>query len=93
MTIELSILLSVLSVGFAIIMGILGLRRNNKNDDKAEAALLATMNTTLDRVARDVTEIKGEIKDVKCEVKDHGERLIIVEQKVEVLQKTAFKGA
>lgn len=93
MTIELSILLSVLSVGFAIIMGILGLRRNNKNDDKAEAALLATMNTTLDRVARDVTEIKSEIKDVKCEVKDHGERLIIVEQKVEVLQKTAFKGA
>lgn len=93
MTIELSILLSVLSVGFAIIMGILGLRRNNKNDDKAEAALLATMNTTLDRVARDVAEIKGEIKDVKCEVKDHGERLIIVEQKVEVLQKTAFKGA
>lgn len=93
MTIELSILLSVLSVGFAIIMGILGLRRNNKQDDKAEAAMLATMNTTLDRVARDVTEIKSEIKDVKCEVKDHGERLIIVEQKVEVLQKTAFKGA
>lgn len=93
MTIELSILLSVLSVGFAIIMGILGLRRNNKQDDKAEAAMLATMNATLNKVAGDVSEIKSEIKDVKCEVKDHGERLIIVEQKVEVLQKTAFKGA
>jgi uncharacterized protein (UPF0335 family) len=90
MTIELSVFLSVLSVGFAITMGIIGLRRNNKADDRAEATLLATMNTTLDRVAKDVAEIKGELKDIRCEVKNHGERLVCVEQQVKVLNKTVF---
>ncbi len=96
MTLDLSILLTVISVSFAVLLGVLGLRRNNKQDDQKEATLLAVMNATLDRVAKDVTDIKTEVRDVRCEVKAHSERIIKVEEQVKVLNKNVFtdkKGA
>lgn len=36
MTLDLSILLTVISVSFAVLLGVLGLRRNNKQDDQKE---------------------------------------------------------
>lgn len=40
MTLDLSILLTVISVSFAVLLGVLGLRRNNKQDDQKAAMTL-----------------------------------------------------
>lgn len=80
MPIEVSLLISVLSVSFAIFVGIINLKRNQTQDDKLEATQLTSVIVKLENIAAGVTEIKSEMKSVKEDTKKNSERLTRVEE-------------
>lgn len=80
MTLELSIVISVLSVSFALYSGISNLKRNDKKDTAEETAQLTTVIVKLENIGDGVSEIKSDMKNVKGEVQELRERLVVVEQ-------------
>lgn len=80
MPIEVTLLISILSVGFAIFSGIINLKRNQSHDDKLEATQLTSVIVKLENIATGVTEIKSEMKSVKEDTKKNSERLTRVEE-------------
>lgn len=80
MTLELSIVISVLSVSFALYSGISNLKRNDKKDTAEETAQLTTVIVKLENIGDGVSEIKSDMKNVKGEVQELRERLVAVEQ-------------
>lgn len=70
MTLELSIVISVLSVSFALYSGISNLKRNDKKDTAEETAQLTTVIVKLENIGDGVSEIKSDMKNVKGEVQE-----------------------
>lgn len=87
MTIELTILISVLSVSAALFFGL----KNNKRANDAEVERTATNMTSvivkLEHISTGVTEIKSELGNVKQDLKDVTEKVIIAEQIAKSAQK------
>lgn len=80
MSVELTVLISVISVLFAIYTGISNLKRNNVSDIKKDAAETATINVKLDTINKGVEDIRIEQKSTNKDIRDLNERMIIVEQ-------------
>ena len=80
MPIEVTLLISILSVGFAIFSGVINLKRNQTHDDKLEATQLTSVLVKLENISTGVTEIKSEMKSVKEDTKRNTERLTRVEE-------------
>ena len=75
MTIELSLLLSGISVAFAIFFGISNKKRNDKKDAEQET------------IADDVKDIKRDYKETRAEVQYLHDRVLIVEQSLKSYHK------
>ena len=90
MTVEIALVISAISLGFAIYSGVSNLKRNNKQDAKSDSAQLTTVIVKLENIDKGINEIKADVKDVKQDLKDHSDRLIRLEQQVKVLNKTVF---
>lgn len=80
MTIEVALLISVVSVMFGIYSGISNLKRNNTADIKKDAVETATINVKLDTISKGVDDIKLEQKNTNKDIKELNERMLIVEQ-------------
>lgn len=80
MTIEVAILLSCVSIAFAIFFGLSNQKRNQRIDDKTEASQLTTVIVKLETIGTGVTEIKNELKSVKNDMRDHRDRIVVLEQ-------------
>lgn len=93
MTIEIALLISGVSLAFGIYQGITNMRRNNRTDDKSEATQLTTVIVKLENIGNDVSEIKGDMRNVKEDMKDINVRLVRTEQQVKVLNKTVFNNS
>ena len=91
MTVEIALVISAISLGFAIYSGVSNLKRNNKQDAKSDSAQLTTVIVKLENIDKGINEIKADVKDVKQDLKDHSDRLIRLEQQVKVLNKTVFR--
>lgn len=95
MTIELAVLLSFVSVSFAIFFGLMGLRRNQRQDDEKEATTMTTMIVKLENISMGISEIKSEMNNIKCDLNTQRERLVIVEESCKSAHKridNAWKG-
>lgn len=92
MTIEIALVISAISLAFGIYQGVSNLKRNNKQDAKADSAQLTTVIVKLENIGNDISEIKADLRDVKSDVKDHSTRLVKVEQQVKVLNNVVFGG-
>lgn len=68
MTIEITILISVLSVSFAIYSGITNMKRNAKSDTQKETSDMTTVIVELKYISNGVTEIKHELVSVKEDI-------------------------
>ena len=90
MTVEIALVISAISLGFAIYSGVSNLKRHNKQDAKSDSAQLTTVIVKLENIDKGINEIKADVKDVKNDLKDHSDRLIRLEQQVKVLNKTVF---
>lgn len=87
MTVELATLISIVSVGFAILSGVFNMKRNKTTDDKKEATEMTTVIVKLENISKDTGEIKNDIKSVKDEVKHNSESIIRLDESL----KSAWK--
>lgn len=90
MTVELAVIISVISLGFGIYSGVANLKRNSRNDTKMDQSQLTTVIVKLENIGNDITEIKSDLRDVKEDLKNHSERLVKMEQQIKVLNNAIF---
>lgn len=80
MTIEIALLISIVSVSFALFSGIKNMNRNDKKDNAEEITQMTTVVVKLENISNGVNEIKSDVRGVKTEMNDVRDRLTIVEQ-------------
>lgn len=80
MTIELTVLLSAISVGFGVFIGMTNAKRSERNEIKSDTSSLTTVIVKLESIGVGITEIKTEMNNVKEEQKESRERIIKVEE-------------
>ena len=87
MTVEISLMISILSVGFAITFGIITAMRNKKTDDQREASDMTAVMIKLEKIADDTSEIKNDLKSLKTDVRHNSESIIRLDESL----KSAWK--
>lgn len=85
MTIEIALLISLVSVSFAIFFGMKNAKRGDVKDIEQRVAERTETNMKLDEIGRNVQDIKYDITATKNEVKALGERIVSVEQSTKSL--------
>lgn len=80
MTIELALVISIVSVSFAVCFGLKNNKRAETSEVEKKAVETATINVKLDGIAGDVRDIKYDMTAVKRDVQGLTERMIVVEQ-------------
>ena len=73
MTIEVALLVSGISLAFGIYQGIANLKRN-------KATEMTTVIVKLESIGTGVTEIKSDMKNIRQDLQDLRERVVVVEQ-------------
>ena len=87
MSIEIALLLSIVSVSFAMYQGACTLRRNKSSDDIKGAAQLTTVIVKLENISNGVSEIKSEIGNLKEDMREDRERIVKTEESVKSLNR------
>ena len=87
MTIEIALLISIVSVFFAIVFGLNSMRRNQKADDKKEQNDMTTVLIKLENIQAATNEIKNDMKSVKTDVRHNSEEIIRMDESL----KSAWK--
>jgi septal ring factor EnvC (AmiA/AmiB activator) len=82
MTIELAVLLSIVSVAFSVYFGLKNNRRSDTKDIEDRVRQDTIINTKLDSISQTMQDIKADIASMHNEINSHNDRLIIVEQSV-----------
>ena len=80
MQVDIPILVSFLSLVVAIVVAIVSIRRGNATDDKKEASEMTTLIVKLENINNGVNEIKSDMRNMRNDIQDLRDRLIIVEQ-------------
>lgn len=79
MTVEVAVLISIVSVAFSVYFGL----KNNKRSDSKEIEDRVKDNTTinikLDNINSMVQDIKAEITSMRTDIKSHNDRIIMLE--------------
>jgi hypothetical protein len=83
MTIEITILLSALSVAFGIYGGMAGIRRGHTKDVAESTTQITMVIAKLECIEYTLKEIKSDFSRMQCEIKELRDRLIAVEQRKE----------
>ena len=68
MQVDLSILISVISVSFALFTGITNIKRNNKQDTVKSTSELATVIIELKYISNGIADIKHEMNNIKDDI-------------------------
>lgn len=79
MTIELALLVSVVSVCFSVYFGLKNNKRSDTQELQTRIAENTRLNVKLDEIARNIVEIKEDIRLQKKEVQSLAERMARVE--------------
>lgn len=91
MTIEIALLLSIISVGFGVFSAVSSKLRNDRKDTESEAEEKAgthtLLMTKLENIADDVKDIKRDYRETNVEVQKLRERVVAVEQSLKSYHK------
>lgn len=79
MTIEVALLLSVVSVSFSIFFGLKNNKRSDTKDIEDRVRENTKINMKLDNIASNTSDIKSEVSEIKKEMSGHEARIIKVE--------------
>ena len=82
MKVEVSILISALSLLVAFIVAIVNIRDKNSSSDRESASQITTLIVKLENIADGINEIKADMKNIKVDVQDLRERIAIAEQSI-----------
>lgn len=80
MTIEITVMISAVSVAFAIYFGLKSNHRSDVKEIEDRAANNAKVNMKLDNISQMVNDIKYDISTTKKEVRELSDRVVKVEQ-------------
>jgi hypothetical protein len=92
MTIEISLLISGISVAFAIFFGITNARRNGRMDAQKSVQDMTTVIVKLESIGISLVEIKADARNVKEDIDTLNSRLIIVEESTKSAHKRIDEG-
>jgi predicted RNase H-like nuclease (RuvC/YqgF family) len=87
MTVEVALVISGVSLAFALYQGITNLKRNKAADDKKEATDMTTVVIKLETISNNVMEVKNDMKNIREDVKEDRERIIKIEESVKQAHK------
>lgn len=84
MTIEIStaIIISVLSLGFSVFIGLKNSKRTDTKDIEERVKENTRINMKLDGITSNTAEIKAEISEMRKEINSHDSRLVKIEESV-----------
>ena len=87
MTIEVStaIIISVLSLGFSVFMGLKSNKRTDAKDIEERVKENTRINMKLDAISNNTTDIKNEVSEMRKEINSHDSRIVKVEESVKSL--------
>ena len=79
MTVEVALIISIVSVAFSVFFGIKNNRRSDTKEIEARIAWETKVTMNLDNINHNMEEIKDLIKGVQGDVKDHEGRIVKLE--------------
>lgn len=79
MTIEVALLISIVSVAFSIYFGLKNSKRSDKDEIVERIARDTKTDMKLDEISSDVKEVKETVKNIQNDVKDHEGRIVKLE--------------
>ena len=79
MTIEVALLISIVSVAFSIYFGLKNSKRSDKDEMVERIARDTKTDMKLDEISSDVKEVKETVKNIQNDVKDHEGRIVKLE--------------
>lgn len=84
MTIEIStaIIISVLSLGFSVFIGLKNNKRTDAKDIEERVKENTRINMKLDAISNNTTDIKNEVSEMRKEINSHDSRIVKVEESV-----------
>ena len=82
MSIEIALLISIVSVCFSVFFGLKNNKRSDTKDIEERVKENTRINMKLDNIASNTTEIKNELSEMRKEINLHGDRIIKVEESV-----------
>ena len=82
MSIEIALLISIVSVCFSVFFGLKNNKRSDTKDIEERVKENTRINMKLDSIASNTTEIKNEVSEMRKEINLHGDRIIKVEESV-----------
>nr|DAU28454.1 MAG TPA: toxin [Caudoviricetes sp.] len=82
MSIEIALLISIVSVCFSVFFGLKNNKRSDTKDIEERVKENTRINMKLDNIASNTTEIKNDVSEMRKEINLHGERIIKVEDSV-----------
>lgn len=80
MTVDVAILVSIISVSVAIFFGVKSTKRADMQDVKDDTIKLTQIETKIDMIVTNVFEVKNEISSLRTELNNIKERVTIVEE-------------
>lgn len=89
MTVEVAIVISVLSLLLSIYKTFSDVKRGTQQDSAADAASLTTVIVKLESIGQGVSEIKSDLNNVKSDIQDMRERVVKVEESTKQAHKRA----
>ena len=79
MAIEITLIISIVSVCFSVFFGIKNNKRSDEKDIEERIARDTRTDMKLDEISSDVKEVKETVKNIQNDVKDHGGRIVKLE--------------
>ena len=80
MTIEIALLLSIVSVAFSIFFGLKNNKRTDVKDIEERVKENTRINIKLDNIGQTTQDIKAEISSMRDDIKSHNDRIIKLEE-------------
>lgn len=77
--------ISVVIAGASLLIAGVSFMRNTRKDSQHAASSLTTVIVKLENIGSDIRDIKTDMHEVKADIRNHAERLAIVEQQVKDL--------
>ena len=82
MSIEVALLVSIVSVAFSIFFGLRGIKRGDDKEIEERVADSTRINIKLDNIVGTIGDVKCEVSSLREDMKSYNERLVKVEESV-----------
>ena len=77
-----TLLISISSLAFGVYSGSCAIKRDRRAEDRKDASEMAAVLVKLEDISTGIGEIKNDVSNVKGDIKELTERLIVAEQQI-----------